>query len=136
MNKPACILIAILVFVLGGLLHINEASAGCRINIKARNDSSSPVNLSRHDSKVKVKGGTWKKVFGVNDDLRVEPHSNFDYVYKASFGCNVKRRWLFTLIDGEGCTFEYAWYKPSADGWFAKGVTDISLHELSGKCNR
>ena len=61
MNKLAHILIVILVFALGGLLHINEASAGCRINIKARNDSSSPVNLSRHDSKVKVKGGTWKK---------------------------------------------------------------------------
>ena len=136
MNTPGHLLIGILGVALGGLLFVSEASAGCRINISGRNDGPHPVHLSFHNSKVKVKGGTWKKIFRVDDDLRVEAGTRFNYVYQASMGCNVKRRWLFTLINGEGCDFEYAWYKPSSTGWFAKGTTNISIHELYGKCNR
>ncbi len=121
---------------LGGFFQVDEAAAGCRINIKGRNDSSAPVYLSYHNSKVKVKGGTWKKIFDTDDNLRIEANSTFEYLYKASMGCNVKRRWLFTLTNGGVCEFEYAWYKPSSTGWFAKGTTDISVHELSEKCTR
>ncbi len=133
-NLP--ILTVIVGCTLVGFLQVNEASAGCRINIQGRNDGPHPVNLSYHDSKVKVKGGTWKKIFRSDDDLRVEAGTQFHYVYDAALGCNLKRRWVFRLIKGEGCAFEHIWYKPSSTEWFAKGTTDISFYELSGKCNR
>ena len=136
MKKLIPILVVIVGYAFIGFLHVDEASAGCRINIKGRNDGPHPVSLSFHDSKVKVKGGTWKKIFHPHDDLRVEPGTQFNYVYDAAFGCNLKRRWVFRLLKGEGCALEHIWYKPSSTEWFAKGTTDISIHELSRKCNR
>ena len=144
MIKPAyrLMLVLILGLALEGFLAINEASANifgstrCSIHIMARNDGPHPVNLSYHDSKVKIRGGLWKKVFKKKDNLRVLPGSEFRYNYLADVSCEKKRRWLFTLKDGEGCAFEYAWYKPSSTGWFARGTTVINLHDLSRKCNR
>jgi len=136
MNRRVPILSVIVGYALVGFLHVNEASSGCRINIQGRNDGPHPVNLSYHDSKVKVKGGTWKRIFRPDDDLRVEAGTHFHFVYNAALGCNLKRRWVFRLIKGEGCAFENIWYKPSSMEWFAKGTTDISIHELFSKCNR
>ena len=136
MKKLAPILTVIVGYALVGFLHVNEASAGCRINISGRNDSNWSVWFSYRNSKVKIKGGTWKKIFkGHRDATMVEGHSNFNFIYDADFGCNVKRRWVFTLEAGDACNFEYSWYKPSNDGWFPKGTTEISVHELSRKCN-
>ncbi len=128
-------MVIILGLVIEGLVYVNESSANCSIIIVAVNNGPHPVTLSYHDSKVKIRGGIWKKVFKKNDNLRVLPGAEFTYYYQANLSCSHKRRWSFTLLKGEGCAFEYAWYKPSSTGWFAPGTDLIRLYDLSKKCN-
>ncbi len=81
-------------------MHNERAEAGCNINITARNSGHEKVFFDPFEAKVKIKMGTWKRIFmGISSpaELAIAPGSHFSYVYKAFFGCKKKRRYKFVI---------------------------------------
>ncbi|MFQ5736511.1 MAG: hypothetical protein ACE5GY_06560, partial [Thermodesulfobacteriota bacterium] len=77
-----------------------RADAGCNINITATNTGHERAFIDPLEAKVKIKGGTWKKMFANiawPTLLALEPGERLVRVYKAFFGCKKKRRYKFVI---------------------------------------
>ena len=111
------------------------AQAGCGIRVKASNSSNTYIQFDTSKSKVKVKNGTWAKVFwstlGVSDTrCPYQPNITRSQPYNKAcmmdMGCNVKRRWRFKIKQGGQSTWIYV---PSATGWTTRKT--VNLGDLS-----
>lgn len=105
------------------------AAAGCRINIKARNDGSRRIGISWPNSHVRTKIGVWKRMSG---EVGFETWTYIDVgeevakVYTADFSCRAQRRWRFTLRRSDGQL--HMLYIP--DGRFTTSTT-VDLGDVS-----
>ncbi len=133
-----------------------RAEAGCAINIKWKNSSYAPkspdgkkaghVYFDRA-SKVRIKGGTWRKIWKVmRDDFdhlitSTAKGESKSRVYKAAFSCKKQRQFKFVLVcvngkaaQGVGPVDKVSFYKPSSSGWSRKGTTTIDLGDVGRRC--
>lgn len=116
------------------LLPISHASAGCNINITARNSGHETVFINPFEAKVKIKMGTWKKIFtsvSSPTELAIAPGGRFSYVYKAFFGCGKKRRYKFVIRsynESSKVSCPHSFYIPGATSFTTS--TDIDLGDL------
>ncbi len=99
-------------FLLIFAFNLNIANAGCSINIKLKNNESNTVSVLWSKSKVKTKGGSWKKV-GTNI-TSIDPGKTLVRNYFATFGCKLKRRYKILFRQGSNTWSEFY---PSPTGW-------------------
>lgn len=105
------------------------AAAGCRINIKARNDGSRSIAIWWPNSHVRTKIGVWKRMSGAvgfETWTWVGVGEDMAKVYAADFSCRAQRRWRFTLRLSDGR--QHMLYIP--DGRFTTSTT-VDLGDVS-----
>lgn len=82
-----------LAFAIAGIVAMSASSAhaGCKIEIDVKNSTGHQIPVDWKASKVKVKGGVFKKL-GTNSQTigkgKTKSHS-----YNADFGCSKKRQY-------------------------------------------
>lgn len=106
-------LYALVVTALLALLWVPTAAAGCKITVGVKNTGSSSFIVDWGQSKLKVKGGLWKKI-AKNSKETVKPGKTATETFTALFNCGASRRYQFHTIKG-GST--KTTYNPSASGW-------------------
>lgn len=88
----------------GGLVAVpTAAQAGCKITVKVKNDKNKDIVVDWRDSKVKIKGGIWKKL-GTNSQT-IPKGKTKSHSYNATFGCGKKRQ------------YKVYWSGGGSDGW-------------------
>lgn len=95
-----------------------SVEAGCKITIKVKNNKNHPITVDWKSSKVKIKGGTFKKL-GTNSQS-VPPGQTVSHSYNADFGCNKNRQYKI-YWSGSGGSDGWV-YHPGPNG-FTKDVT-------------
>lgn len=115
--------IAIGIGALGATLGIaGKASAGCDITIKVKNTGNATYTVNWDDSKVKVKGGLWKKIGDGKES--VSPGAIVSTTYKALFNCGSKRRYQVRTLKGGS---EKTTYYPSSSTWTTKQTFTVKV---------
>jgi hypothetical protein len=77
--------------------------AGCKITITVDNDKSHPITVNWKESKVKIKGGIFKKI-GTNSQTIPKGMSK-NHAFSADFGCKKNRQ------------YKIYWSGGGSDGW-------------------
>lgn len=90
----------------------SPVEAGCNINVEVHNTGSVAYTVDWGASKVKVKGGTYKKIG--NSVVTVNPGQTKTEDFKATFNCGAKRRYQIKTTEG---TNSRTTYVPSTTGW-------------------
>ena len=85
-----------------------------RLTVKVVNQDNEPINIDWHDSKVKVRGGTYKKLSNNTNTDIILPGEHASIVYDATFGANVKRRYQISVNNGDSTKVKVY---PSHNGW-------------------
>ncbi|MCP5054389.1 MAG: hypothetical protein GY940_44895 [bacterium] len=93
-----------------------SVEAGCKITITVKNDKNYTITVNWKTSKVKIKGGIWKKL-GTNSQT-IGKGKERSHSYNATFGCNKKRQYKIYWSGGGSDGWEYY---PSSSG-FTKNV--------------
>lgn len=101
----------------------SPAYAGCNINIKIYNNETAPIYVDWYFSKVKSKGGSWKRIS--SSGKTIAPGESLSKVYFATFGCSAKRRYklYFRTVP---MTNSWVEYFPSPSAWTSK--PNIFIH--------
>lgn len=105
-----------------GIMLVKDAHAGCQITVRIKNKRSRPVTVDWKQSKVKTKGGTWKKL-GTNK-ITVHGKRTKTHHYSATFGCNAKRRYRINYggLGGDGNV-----YYPGTNSWTTKQTFTVVI---------
>ena len=111
--------------VLGVLLAISltsNASAGCKITISVNNTGTAALTVDWDESKVKTKGGLWKKIKGGKNT--VAPGATESHVYTATFNCDANRRYQIFTEQGDS---DQTTYIPSSSTWTTDSSPTVSI---------
>ncbi len=137
--------------LLVGILFLGTLSyGGCNINIFYKNTSNQKIiihkkkNLSgdARKSSVRSKNGSWKSLSNRSwnqnngfDSIGLNPNDNIGTTYKATFGCNSKRRYriVYSCRNTGGV---FTKYYPSTDGWTKNQTVNIKVGELCEEVQR
>lgn len=128
--------------LLVGILFLGTLTyAGCNINLLYKNVSDKNILIHKHDKNhstaIKSKNGTWKRLanrswipYISNHSIHMIVRSNekIGTTYKATFGCNAKRRYRIVYSCGNGGVFTK--YYPSSSGWTKNQTVTIPVGEL------
>ena len=119
MNKLTLFIAScMLVFGMG----IASSYAGCKITIEIVNKTSRSIIIDKKDSKVKIKGGTWRKIGKNNTEVR--GGEKVSIPFNATFGCKKKRQYRISWSgQGEGGTK----YHPSTTGFTTNQTVKINI---------
>lgn len=116
-----------------------QASAGCGITIRASNSSSNLIDIDWYYSKVKTKGGWWKRLKDMCDYGETADEEHLTYVQagesvsiacELDFGCSTKRQYRIYIknIDSGHTDDAYDYY-PSSSSYTTS--TTINLGDLA-----
>ena len=93
------ILIAAAILMCWG--EVTPAQAGCNITLGVKNTGKGEIFIFRKESKVKVKGGTWKQLSKLSwypgspsNKPGYQPGESGSDDFKAQFKCGAKRRYM------------------------------------------
>lgn len=129
MKRTLVICAAALALGAGLVLPTSQAHAGCDINVSVRNADSAEFDIRPSIQKVKIKGGTWRRLdkgyWGSGNRFEVDAGETYTDVYQAGFGCNKKRRYRFWIDCPDGS--HRSVYYPSANGWTERQSFTASL---------
>ena len=107
------------------------ANAGCKINLGVKNAGGSILDVAGVNSKVKSKGGVWKRLSKGNWGGGVLKPGDTHYdLYEATFRCGAKRRYqmYYRCHTGPLKGKAFVDYYPAASGsWTTKQSLTISL---------
>lgn len=103
---------------------------GCSVNITIHNTDTAPaggdiVEVDWKASKVKIKGGFWKKLG--NTTQVVYPGDKEVETFKLDFGCGSNRRYKIVVND-QNTEQSRTVYHPSVDGWTTKQSFTVKVH--------
>jgi hypothetical protein len=107
-------------------------TAGCSVNVTFHSTEASPappndvIEVDLHESKVKIKGGFWKKLSSKEDIETVFPGERAKRTFKLDFGCSSSRRYKF-LIQDDNSSDEKTLYFPSSLGWTTKQSFTVTV---------
>ena len=105
--------VALLALILGTTAFSEPAHAGCQITITVENTGNSAFTVNWDESKVKVRGGTWKKIASNSSEL-VPAGGSRSETFTALFNCGAKRRYQIHMAQGGNTEVEY---HPSPSRW-------------------
>lgn len=101
------------------------AHAGCQVTFQGRNGSTSrPYQIVWPESQVRIRIGTWKKL-GTTGTTALNPGQTFSQVLPLDFGCNVDRRYRFSIVARPGSLDAYVKYYPSPSSFTRNTVIDL-----------
>ncbi|MEM7425230.1 MAG: hypothetical protein AAF441_03995 [Pseudomonadota bacterium] len=116
-------LISFAFFVVTCSAQAQTAYAGCQISLSVRNTSNIDIQLYPYRSKVKSRGGSWRKLGNggwkqVHNMLTINPSSTEVDTYSAAFRCNARRRYLIQYACKTASVEEIRTvYFPDPNGW-------------------
>ena len=114
------ILIASCALVFG--LGMTSSYAGCKMTIEIVNKTNRSIIVDKKKSKVKIKGGTWRKIGKTTTEVR--KGEKVSIPYNATFGCKKKRQYRISWSgQGEGGTK----YHPSTTGFTTSQTVTINI---------
>jgi len=96
------------------------ASAGCRVTFQGRNGSQTiTYKMMWEASQVRNRLGTWRHLPATPDQSNVQPGRTFSLLFYLDFGCNVDRRYRFTIYPtaGERSNMAFEYYYPSSSSF-------------------
>ncbi|OZC04306.1 hypothetical protein [Rubricoccus marinus] len=115
---------------------IAELGQGCTVSIRGTNRGNRDIEIKLTRSKVKVRGGIWKRIDKVagtvggacTDDEVSVPNDRQTYSESCNLdlGCGSRRRYKFEIKRGGNTHIEYF---PSSNGWTTS--TTINLGDLN-----
>jgi len=115
---------------------VAELGQGCTVSVRATNRGNRDIEIRLTRSKVKVRGGRWKRIdraAGVvggactDDEITVEnDRETYSESCNLDMGCNSRRRYKFEIKRGGNTHIEYF---PSQQGWTRS--TTINLGNLN-----
>ena len=115
-----------------GFLELGYAKCNISLFVKNTSNSDIVVQLSNHSTGVKSKGGSWRalkkgKWFSPANHFILKKSNSKGDTYKASLGCNLKRRYRikYMCLSGTHKDRYFTTYYPSAQRWTKN--TDILI---------
>lgn len=121
-----------LLFTLLFILSANSY-AGCGITWTAKNNGDVGITLLRSFSKVKVKGG-WYKKFMYDASHSLNPGDTVTEGEILDLGCNKKRRFKIEVWCAGASTDTKTVHFPSSTTYYSKGKTYFNFGDLSDYC--
>jgi len=101
------------------------AHAGCQVTFQGRNGSADhPYQIVWPESQVRIRIGTWKRL-GTTGTTDLNPGQTFSRALALDFGCNIDRRYRFSIIASPGSLAKYVKYYPSASSFTRNTVIDL-----------
>lgn len=113
---------------------VGPAAAGCAINLGVENTGSSSLWVQGELSKVKSRGGTWRRLGASNwaptgaSSFHLQSGGTAIDVYNATFGCGKKRRYRIVYECGSGANRSArTTHYPGASSWTKNQSPTIGL---------
>ena len=100
------------------------AYAGCNVTVKVKNTGSHGFTVVWDKSKVKSKGGLWKKL-ARNSSEYVPAGAHRSINYTATFNCNAKRRYQVRTTRGGSTKTTYF---PGPSGWTQNQSVTVNVN--------
>ena len=101
----------------------SPVEAGCDINVEVHNTGSQTITVDWGDSKVKVKGGTWKKIGSSAVSIAAGDTKTEDF--KATFNCGAKRRYKIKSTEGSSSKTTY---HPGTSSWTTAQTVHVHVN--------
>ena len=95
-----------------------------RLTVEVINQDNEPIIIDWHNSKVKVRGGTYKKLSNSENIDTILPGKNASIVFNTTFGANAKRRYQISVNNGDSTKLVY---HPGQNDWTENPTPTIKV---------